>query len=134
MKERNIVLRGVVLAAVALMIFAGSVIAADIDVTMTPNHLSLSIGEVRFVRCNVSSEYWVGSNGGSLSVDGADAILPVKVESHIEEHETTVVFFFVDDVRVMLSEAGAMGDTEFTLTISRDDGDLIGIDTITVTE
>jgi hypothetical protein len=70
----------------------------------------------------------------SLAIDGADAILSVKVESHIEEHDTTVVFFFVDDVRDMLSDAGAMGDVYLTLTITRDAGDLIGIDTITVTE
>ena len=133
MKE-NAVLRGVILAAVAVLVLTGPVLAADIEVTMTPNHLSLSIGEVRFVRCNVSSEYWVGSTGGSLSVDGADAIWPVKVESHIEEHDTTVVFFFVDDVQDMLSEAGAMGEVYLTLTVARDAGDLIGIDTITVTE
>ena len=144
MKKRNVILRGVVsaAAAVALLIFVGLVLAGDlIEVKMTPQHVSLTNSYVRFLRCNVNSEYWVGSRGGSLSVDGADAILPVKVESHIVEHDTTVVFFFIEDVRVdyrdvrdMLSEAGATGEVEFTLTITRDDGDLVGSDTIMVVE
>jgi hypothetical protein len=136
MKERNVILRGVVPVVVALLIFVGLVLAAEeIDVNITPNHLSLSKGYVRFVRCNISTEYQVANPGAcSLAVEGADPITAVKVESHIEEHDTTVVFFYVDDVQDMLSDASAMGDVDLTLTIARDVGDLIGIDTITVTD
>jgi hypothetical protein len=136
MKESNVVLRGVVPAAVSLLIFAGLVLAAviEIDINITPQHLSLSKGYVRFVRCNISSEYQVGNPGAcSLAIDGAEPIGAVKVESHIEEHDTTVVFFFVDDVQKMLSEAGAIGEVTLTLTINGEDT-LIGSDTITVTE
>lgn len=135
MKERNVILRGVVPVVVALLIFVGLVLAAEteIEVSITPHHLSLSNSYVRFVRCNVSSEYdGITQYNSSLSVDGK-SIGAVKVESHIEEHDTTVVFFFVDDVQKMLSEAGAIGEVTLTLTINGEDT-LIGSDTITVTE
>jgi hypothetical protein len=140
MKERNVILRGVVPVAVALLIFVGLVLAAEteIEVSITPHHLSLSNSYVRFVRCNVSSEYdGITQYNSSLSVDGK-SIGAVKVESHIEEHDTTVVFFDVDGfngVREMLD--GKLGEVTLTLSIDTDGDevvDLEGTDTIIVVE
>jgi hypothetical protein len=136
MKKRNVILRGVVPAAVALLIFVGLVLAAEpIEVSITPHHLSLTKGDVRFVRCNISSDYQVGNPYDcSLAIDGK-SISAVKVESHIEEHDTTVVFFYVDDVRGML--AGEMGEVTLTLSIDTEgDGvvDFVGSDTIIVVD
>jgi len=124
-------------AVISLLIFAGSALAAEpIEVKITPQHLSLSDSYVRFVRCKVASEYEVGNVAAySLATEGANPILAVKVESHIEEHDTTVVFFFVDHVRVML--AGRTGDVELTLSIDMDgdgEADFVGSDTITLVD
>ena len=133
MKEKNVVLRRVVLAAVALLIVAGSVLAADIEVNITPHHLSLTDGYTRFVRCNVSPIVeGVAPGDCSLAIDGM-SVLAIKVESHIELHDKTVVFFDCDEVRDML--AGKMGEVTLTLSLESADGTTIsGTDSIIVTE
>ena len=130
-------MKSIVVLALAFVLAASTVaLALDKDVGITPHHLSLSgSSHTRFVRCNVSSEYQVANPAAcSLAIDGAAHILAVKVESHIEEHDTTVVFFYFNDVVDMLSEAEAMGEVELTLTIEFSDGPISWTDTIVVVE
>ncbi|MCJ7693099.1 MAG: hypothetical protein MUO22_06750 [Sedimentisphaerales bacterium] len=137
MKERNIILRAVVPAAVALLIFAGLVLAIDVSVSITPKSLSLNMGNPTWVRCYVNVAPYnardVDKDNCTLDIEGADPISADKVGCEEAQGSDVVVFFNVDDVRSMLEEAKAMGKVELTLTITVEGGDtFVGSDMITV--
>ena len=141
MKGTNVIVRGMVflLAAVALLIIAGPVIAQEIEigVSITPHHLSLNDGYIRFVRSQVSPLVPQGNPWAfSLAIEGEpdSAVSAIKVETHIALHDSMMVFFDCDEVRDML--AGETGDVTLTLNITLEDGTVLlsGSDTIIVTE
>ena len=136
MKEKNKIFRVGVLAGAALLVFSAAVFATTIEVTIRPKHLSLSDDNKPWVRCYVS--------GVSVDEVSADAcvlegqIVAVKVREYDlggSMGADVVVFFDQDEVRAMLSEAGAKGDVELTLSITLEGGTvLVGSDTIKVTK
>ena len=136
MKERNIIVRGGILAAAALLVFSAALFATTIEVTIRPKHLSLSDDNKPWVRCYVS--------GVSVDEVSADAcvlegqIVAVKVREYNSDGDMgadVVVFFDRDEARAMLSEAGAKGDVELVLSITLENGTvLVGSDTIKVTK
>ena len=140
MKERNVIVRGGILAAAALLVFSAAVFATTIPITVTikPEHLSLRDDNKPWVRCYVS-----GVDAEEVSAEGCvleDQIVAVRVKECDESGDgcmgaDIVVFFDRDEVRAMLSEAGAKGDVELTLSITLADGTvLVGSDTIKVTK
>ena len=138
MKRTNVIVRGMIflLAAVALLIIAGPVLAQGIEigVSITPHHLSLSDGYVRFVRSQVSPQL-PELNPGAFSLaikDSDESILAVKVETHIALHDSMMVFFYCDDVQDMLDEV--MGEVALTLSVTIDGIVYEGIDTIIVAD
>jgi hypothetical protein len=144
MKERNVILRGVVPVVVALLIFVGLVLAAEeIDVNITPHHLSLTKGEARFVRCYVNATELAAElaeleEGESVIYTlgvGGDFVLSLQKLQHLDDDDDIqTIWFDVEDVRVML--AGKTGDVTLTLNIMLEDGTVLlsGSDTITVTD
>lgn len=133
MKERNVILRGGILAAVALLVFSAAVFATTIPitVTITPEHLSLRDDNKPWVRCYVSGVSVDEVSADTCVLEGQ--IVAVKVR--VYDLDSIVVFFDRDEVRAMLSEAGAKGDVELTLSIALEDGTvLVGSDTIKVTK
>jgi hypothetical protein len=142
MRERNVILRGVVLAVVALLIFAGSALAdeiIDIEVMITPHHMSLSEGETRFVRCYVRTADLAEIEGESviytLGVGWSDdPVFSIQKLQHLDsDDDITAIWFDLPEVRVML--AGKTGDVTLTLNITLEDGTVLsGSDTIIVTE
>ena len=155
MRERNVILRGVVLAVVALLIFAGSALADEIiEVMIAPHHISLSEGKTRFVRCYVRTAdlldeiqgesviYTLGvgcddvEDGGVLvGVECDDSVLSIQKLQHLDsDDDITAIWFNFPEVRDML--AGETGDVTLTLNITLEDGTVLlsGSDTIIVTE
>ena len=154
MRERNVILRGVVLAVVALLIFAGSALAVEIiEVMITPHHMSLSEGETRFVRCYVHTdelaelegEYVIYTLGVGCDVvidEGVvvgdecdDSVLSIQKLQHLHsDDDIKTIWFDLPEVRDML--AGKTGDVTLTLNITLEDGTVLlsGSDTIIVTE
>ena len=155
MRERNVILRGVVLAVVALLIFAGSALADEIiEVMIAPNHISLSEGKGRFVRCYVRTAdlldeiqgesviYTLGvgcdvveDEGVLVGVECDDSVLSIQKLQHLDsDDDITAIWFNFPEVRDML--AGETGDVTLTLNITLEDGTVLlsGSDTIIVTE
>ena len=147
MRERKATLRAVILAVVALQIFAGSAIAdeiIDIDVMITPHHMSLSGGETRFLRCytptaelaaGVEGEYVIYTLGVGCDVECDDSVLSIQKLQHLDsDDDITAIWFDLPEVRDML--AGKTGDVTLTLNITLEDGTVLlsGSDTIIVTE
>ena len=157
MSERKATLRGVILAVVALLMFAGSALAdeiIDIDVMITPHHMSLSGGETRFLRCytptaelaaEVEGEYViytlgvgcddVEDEGVLVGVECDDSVLSIQKLQHLNsDDDITAIWFDFPEVRDML--AGEIGDVTLTLNITLEDGTVLlsGSDTIIVTD
>ena len=141
MKGTNVIVRGMVflLAAVALLIIAGPVIAQEIEigVSITPHHLSLSDGYIRFVRSQVSPLVPQGNPWAfSLAIEGEpdSAVSAIKVETHIALHDSMMVFFDCDEVRDMLA-GETMGEVNLILSTFDAESNLYeGSDTIIVTD
>ena len=145
MRERNVILRGVVLAVVALLIFAGSALADEIiEVMIAPNHISLSEGKGRFVRCyvrtadlldEIQGESVIYTLGVGCDVECYDYVLSLQKLQHLDsDDDITVIWFDFPEVRDMLD--GNIGDVTLTLNITLEDGTVLlsGSDTIIVTE
>ena len=158
MKGTNVIVRGMVflLAVVALLMFAGPALAdvTDIDVMITPHHMSLSEGETRFVRCYVRTAelaaelegesviYTLGvgcdvveDEGVVVGVECDDSVLSIQKLQHLQsDDDITAIWFDFPEVRDML--AGETGDVTLTLNITLEDGTVLlsGSDTIIVTE
>lgn len=145
MKKRTI-LRGL-LTAITLLIFSGPALADGIiEVMIAPNHISLSEGKGRFVRCyvrtadllaeieGVSVIYTLGV-GCDEGVECDDSVLSLQKLQHLDsDDDITVIWFDLPEVRDML--AGKTGDVTLTLNITLEDGTVLlsGSDTIIVTE
>ena len=145
MREINVILRGVVLAVVALLTFAGSALAVDIiDVLITPHHISLSEGRSRFVRCYVhtidfegeSVVYTLGVGCNVIGEDCDDSVDSIRKLQHLHpDDDIMVIWFDLPEVRDMLAGYGETGDVTLTLNITPDAGPVLsGSDTILVTE
>ena len=143
MKKRNVILRGAV--AVALLIFVGLVLAEGeepdpIEVMITPQHMSLSKGEVRFVRCYVNAAELAGLEGEyviyTLGVVGCLApVESLQKLQHLDyDDDIKTIWFDLPEVRDMLD--GKTGEVELTLNITLEDGTVLlyGSDMIVVVD
>ena len=136
MKKRNVILRGAV--AVALLIFVGLVLAGDlIEVKMTPQHMSLSKGEVRFVRCYVNIAE-LPELAGELVIYtlgvGGDSVDSIQKLQHLHSDDNIMTIWFdLPEVRDMLAGT-TPGEVDLTLTITVGEDTFVGSDTIVVVD